>query len=296
MLDSQKLLMLLDLLDGEPKKIADRIAGDEYSTRSYTDVWHVLEEHYGGLIKAKKDALNRLETFPKIKAFTKENALEFASLLANIIQKYTTHDRGLIDEGGVLSSLAKKVVPESEVVKYFQKISEYNRNDTLMEFYNYIEAKRKALNLTSAHFSSTTTSKSQSHIARDESPDDSTILASQSDSRPDNKSRSNLPKKVSFEEQRKTSEKRDFSGGGRETLCLLQGRSPSLELRRVQDFDHRQKILSCQKIEVLLSLSWTCSQCKRLHLASRRKVWTRKLHSISSQTSAQLGDFGTDLL
>ncbi len=33
--DAQKLLMLIDLLSGEPKKIARRIAGDVYDTRSY---------------------------------------------------------------------------------------------------------------------------------------------------------------------------------------------------------------------------------------------------------------------
>jgi hypothetical protein len=87
--DNQKLMFLLDALEGEPKKIAERIAGDEYNTQSYTEVC-VLEEHYGGIIKAKKDALHRLETFPKIKAFTKENALEFSSLLSTIIQNQRT--------------------------------------------------------------------------------------------------------------------------------------------------------------------------------------------------------------
>jgi hypothetical protein len=52
--DAQKLLMLIDLLSGEPKKIARRIAGDVYDTGSYIQVWHTLEEHYGGLNRAKK--------------------------------------------------------------------------------------------------------------------------------------------------------------------------------------------------------------------------------------------------
>jgi hypothetical protein len=75
--DAQKLLMLVDLLSGKPKKIARRIAGDVYDTRSYIQVWHTLEEHYGGLNRAKKDVLHKLETFPKISKFNKDNALEF---------------------------------------------------------------------------------------------------------------------------------------------------------------------------------------------------------------------------
>jgi hypothetical protein len=150
--DAQKLLMLIDLLSGEPKKIARRIAGDVYDTRSYIQVWHTLEEHYGGLNRAKKDVLHKLETFPKITKFNKDNALEFSSLLLKILNKYANQGPGLTDEGGVLSSLAKKIIPELEVVLYFQKLAEYDRPDNLTEFYKFVEQKRIALNLASAHF------------------------------------------------------------------------------------------------------------------------------------------------
>jgi hypothetical protein len=150
--DAQKLLMLIDLLSGKPKKIAKRIAGDVYDTRSYIQVWHTLEEHYGGLNHAKKDVLHKVETFPKITKFNKDNALEFSSLLLNILNKYANQGPGLTNEGGVLSSLAKKIIPEFEVVIYFQKLAEYDRPDNLTEFYKFIEQKRIALNLASAHF------------------------------------------------------------------------------------------------------------------------------------------------
>jgi hypothetical protein len=120
--DAQKLLMLIDLLSSEPKKIARRIAGDVYDTRSYIQVWHTLKEHYGGLNRTKKDVLHKLETFPKITKFNKDNALEFSSLLLNILNKYANQGPGLTDEGGVLSSLAKKIIPEFEVVIYFRNL------------------------------------------------------------------------------------------------------------------------------------------------------------------------------
>ncbi len=78
--------------------------------------------------------------------------MEFSSLLLNILNKYANQGPGLTDEGGVLSSLAKKIVPEHELVVYFQKLAEYDRPDNLLQFYKFIEQKRIALNLASAHF------------------------------------------------------------------------------------------------------------------------------------------------
>ena len=172
--DAQKLLMLIDLLSGEPKKIARRIAGDVYDTRSYIQVWHTLKEHYGGLNCAKKDVLHKLKTFPKISKFNKDNALEFSSLLLNILNKYANQGPGLTDEGGVLSSLAKKIIPEFEVVTYFQKLAEYNRPDNLTEFYKFVEQKRIALNLASAHFAPAPKqgSNSSALTQQDTKPDD----------------------------------------------------------------------------------------------------------------------------
>jgi hypothetical protein len=71
------------------------------------------------------------QTFPKINKFNKDNALEFSSLLLNILKKYANQGPGLTDKGGVLSSLAKKIVPENEFVIYFQKLAEYEIDQTI---------------------------------------------------------------------------------------------------------------------------------------------------------------------
>ncbi len=88
----------------------------------------------------------------KINKFNKDNALEFSSLLLNILNRYANQGPGLTDKGGVLSSLAKKIVPEHEFVIYFHKLAEYDQPDNLLEYYKFIEQKRIALNLASAHF------------------------------------------------------------------------------------------------------------------------------------------------
>ena len=187
-----------------------------------------MEEHYGGLNKAKKDILHRLETFPKITKFNKENTLEFAALLSNIINKYANLGPGLIDAGGVLSSLAKKVVPEAEVVHYFQKLAEFGdrREDTLIEFYNYIERKRIALNLASAHFAPVPKDKlpGQAHLQR-ENKKETEQNESDSDTEDNDyqgfdftgfTNRSAQKRNGEKDQQGKSTgaEKRDFSGGG----------------------------------------------------------------------------------
>ena len=74
----------------------------------------------------------------------------------------------------MLSSLAKKIIPEFEVVLYFQKLAEYDRPDNLTEFYKFIEQKRIALNLASAHFAPAPKqgSGSAALTQRDTRPDD----------------------------------------------------------------------------------------------------------------------------
>ncbi len=125
-------------------------------------------------IAPKKDVLHKLETFPKISKFNKDKALEFSSLLLNILKKYANQGPGLTDEGGVLSSLVKKIIPEYEVVLYFQKLAEYDRQDNLTEFYKFIEQKRIALNLASAHFALAPTqgSGSSALTQQETKPDD----------------------------------------------------------------------------------------------------------------------------
>jgi|FrelakmetLWP11LW_1041352.scaffolds.fasta_scaffold107904_1 hypothetical protein len=80
--------MLLNLLGGKPKKIAQQTVCEEYNNHSYIQVWHTLEDFYGGFNPAKKDILQKLKTFAKISKFNKDSALEFSSLILNILNKY----------------------------------------------------------------------------------------------------------------------------------------------------------------------------------------------------------------
>jgi hypothetical protein len=120
--DSQKLFMLLDMLEGEPKRIAKRLAGEEYDSESYLVAWNALEENYGGIHRARKRVFQLIESFPKITKFNKDNTLELSSLLSNILRQYS-NEQGLMDEGGVLNSVVKKLIPDFELPRYFREIA-----------------------------------------------------------------------------------------------------------------------------------------------------------------------------
>jgi hypothetical protein len=148
--DSQKLFMLLDMLEGEPKRIARRLAGEEYDSESYYITWNALEENYGGIARARKQIFQRIEAFPKITKFNKDNTLELSSLLSNIIRRFS-NEQGLMDEGGVLNNMVKKLIPEYELPNYFLEIARQRKADTLQEFYSFLESKRVALKLASIY-------------------------------------------------------------------------------------------------------------------------------------------------
>ena len=146
--DSQKLYMLLDMLDGEPKKIAKRLAGDEYDTESYITTWNALEENYGGLARARKSVHKRLAAFPKMTKFTVDNTLEFSAMIASILRQFST-SAGIMDECGVLNESVKEICPKHELENYYMKVAEYRATDSLRLFYEWVETRRVALKLAS---------------------------------------------------------------------------------------------------------------------------------------------------
>ena len=117
-------------------------------------------------------------------------------------------------------------MPEKEVFKNFKKISEFGRTDTLLDLYNFVESKRTALNLTSAHFS-TVRAKSQVHVQQDRLKDkeesgDTRVYAGQSGQRYDNsRQKQDSSKTVRFD----LKPKNQNSG-------LLQGGPTSLEMQK----------------------------------------------------------------
>jgi hypothetical protein len=61
-----------------------------------------------------------------------------------------------MDEGGVLNSIVKKLIPDHELPVYFLEIARQRKADTLQEFYEFIESKRVALKLASIHLENET--------------------------------------------------------------------------------------------------------------------------------------------
>ncbi|MGV0986798.1 MAG: hypothetical protein ACOYB2_19805, partial [Limnohabitans sp.] len=150
MQDGQKLMMLLDMLEDEPKRIALRVAGEDYDTASYIRTWNTLEETFGGITRARQGVYHEMQTFPKIKKFTYTNALELSAILQRVLARYANAN-GVVFDHSVLNEMAKRLIPPEEVTRYFSELSRIRQPDTLENFAAFIEDTRVNLYLTYVH-------------------------------------------------------------------------------------------------------------------------------------------------
>ena len=148
--DQTKCFQLLKALQGEPLRIAEALTMDSYSTEAYLEVWNTLEENYGGIYKLRNSIYSRIERFQKIKKFDKNNTLELENLLKAISSQFS-NSRGIIDEGGVLNTQVKRLIPEFELSRYFLQVARDRTTDTLQEFHKFISEQRVAYKLADTH-------------------------------------------------------------------------------------------------------------------------------------------------
>ena len=144
--DNQKMVHLISLLQGEPKEIAKQVAGDEYDTESYLRDWAELEEQYRGEEKAQRQYYYELKAFPKLQTLTSQNLLTRKSLIGIILARFETARAGFA-ESGMINLRAQKVIPQVDLLRYHERLGDICRRDTLREFYNFLEAKRKILRI-----------------------------------------------------------------------------------------------------------------------------------------------------
>ena len=144
--DGEKLLHLLSLLDGEPALIASRIAGDEYTTDSYNQVWNALEEAYGGIVRQRHRLHNELMKWPKMKEFTHQNTLELTLLISNITHCFTRFNgQEELDATGTVNLTVQGLLPKHEAKRYFQWLALQRLPNNLYTLYKFLEAERAAL-------------------------------------------------------------------------------------------------------------------------------------------------------
>jgi hypothetical protein len=155
---------LLKALKGEPLRIAEALTLDSYSTDAYMEVWNTLEENYGGVYRLGNNIYSRIERFQKIKKFDKDNTLELENLLKAITSQFA-NSRGIIDEGGVLNTQVKRLIPESELKSYFLQVAKDRATDTLQEFHKFVTEQRVAYKLADTHQKEETT---RSYVTRTE--------------------------------------------------------------------------------------------------------------------------------
>jgi hypothetical protein len=93
---------------------------------------------------------SRIERFQKIKKFDKNNTLDLENLLKAISSQFS-NSSGIIDEGGVLNTQVKRLIPEFELSRYFLQVAKDRSSDTLLEFHKFISEQRVAYKLADTH-------------------------------------------------------------------------------------------------------------------------------------------------
>ena len=143
---SEKLLHLLGLLEGDPAIIAHRIAGDEYTTQSYLQVWSALESQFGGVYRQRQRLHDELRKWPKMTEFTHRNTLELTSLIAQITRVFTRlNEAHELDSTGTINMSVQSVLPQHEAKRYFSWISRERLPNNLHTLYEFLESERAAL-------------------------------------------------------------------------------------------------------------------------------------------------------
>jgi hypothetical protein len=148
--DETKCFQLLTALKGEPLRIAEALTLDSYGSEAYIQVWNTLEENYGGVYRLRNNIYSRIERLPKIKKLDKNNTLELENLLKAIVSQFG-NSRGIIDEGGVLNTQVKRLIPEQDLASYFLQVAKDRTTDTLQEFHKFISEQRVAFKLADTH-------------------------------------------------------------------------------------------------------------------------------------------------
>ena len=109
--DALKIVILLDMLEGEPARLLTPFSMEEYNTATYEAMWNILETNYGGIHRQRNTLYKMIEKFPAIKKFNKENTMQLENLLTKIMKEFVC-ETGTMDQGGVLNAQVKKLIPE----------------------------------------------------------------------------------------------------------------------------------------------------------------------------------------
>ena len=142
----EKLFHLLTLLEGEPALIANRIAGDEYTSQAYIQVWSALESQYGGEYRQRQRLHDELRKWPKMVEFTHRNTLELTSLISQITRVFTRHNENHeLDSTGTVNMSVQSILPQHEAKRYFSWIARDRLPNNLYTLYDFLESERAAL-------------------------------------------------------------------------------------------------------------------------------------------------------
>ena len=142
--DSTKVVILLSMLEGNPRALLETFTSSPYNTESYRAMWNALETNYGGVRKQQKALRKLINKFVPIKKFNQTNTMLLENLLNRIRREFSQYSAD-VDPGGILNEQVQELIPAVELECYFWEIAKSRQLDTLGNFTEFISLKRRAL-------------------------------------------------------------------------------------------------------------------------------------------------------
>jgi len=135
----EKALRLVNLLDGEPRKLIAGVLEGNIGQHTHGMIWDILDKFYGGQKRQMTNHIQKIANFTPIKNTTVEELKRFYILLTEIKSFFLTHNPTVLQhEFSTELGLVKQLVQERHLNLYMDWYQNLHLLDNLDTFVNWI--------------------------------------------------------------------------------------------------------------------------------------------------------------
>lgn len=144
--ESDKLILLKQMLDGDPKKLFKNVVGIDYAPGSLKQVFKVLEDCYGGHERLINEYINKLIRYPQMRCrMNIHSALDLLTLVNEIYNRYRRVDPVYLEKDPMIIGHLRRILCDEDKEDYCRQLAEHGRSDTFLTFRDYIQLRYDTL-------------------------------------------------------------------------------------------------------------------------------------------------------
>jgi len=135
----EKALRLVNLLEGEPRKLIAGVLEGHIGQHTHAMIWDILDKFYGGQKRQMTNHIQKIANFIPIKNTTVEELKRFYILLTEIKSFFLTHNPTVLQhEFSTELGLVKQLVQERHLNLYMDWYQNLHLLDNLDTFVNWV--------------------------------------------------------------------------------------------------------------------------------------------------------------